>query len=287
MNKKVYTKILKFFPNNIAILIHTIHAHKYIPNLINPKKFNDKIASLKMTNWLEDKGLFVDKYKVRTYIADKIGQEYLPDLYNFYKSSEQFNLEELPKSFVLKLNNGSGCNLIVKDKTKIDEQKTKKTIDQWLDTNYYKQGREKQYKNIEQIVICEEYLEDNSGNLRDYKFWVFNGQVKFIEVYTGRKTESATQSFYDLDWKKLDFSYTFGENNVSEEKPEKLSEMAALAEALGKDFPFVRADFYYTNNKIYFGELTFTPNNGLVKFKPKEKELEIGSWLDLNNYKNS
>lgn len=173
--------------------------------------------------------------------------------------------------------------MIVKDKSTLDYHKVKKELDQWIKSDYYKISREKQYKNIKQCIICEEYLSDDSGELRDYKFFCFNGEVKFVQVDNGRFSNHV-QSFYDKDWNKLDMTYMCGKNNVIDKKPDKYDEMLILAETLAKEFPFMRVDLYYTNNKIYFCELTFTPNNGMGRIKPVEKDIEYANLIDINQY---
>lgn len=282
MIKKIYRKSLEILPDNIVIRIQYYRKYKKIFKINSCKTFNEKINYIKLSNWLEDKADYVDKYRVRSFIESKIGSQYLPVLYAIYHNANEFDFEKLPSSFVLKLNNGSGCNLVVKDKSSLDEKEVKILLDKWLKSDFYKNTREKQYKNVKQLIICEEYLEDDSGELRDYKFFCFNGEVKFIQVDTGRSS-THIQTFYDKDWNKLDFTYVGGKTDIIESRPTKLEEMIELSEKLSKQFPFVRVDFYYTNNKIYFGELTFTPNNGMQLFSPVEKELEFGNWINLNN----
>ncbi len=134
------------------------------------------------------------------------------------------------------------------------------------------------------MLICEEYLEDDSGELRDYKFFCFKGKFEFVQVDSGRFSNHI-QSFYDRNWNRLDFSYVCEKNNIIDKKPEKYKEMICLAEKLSSQFPFVRVDFYYVNKKIYFGELTFTPNNGMSSIKPIEWDRKIADLIDIEKYK--
>lgn len=281
MIKKMYKIVKPMISDNMVIRIDYYRNFRKIINLKNCRTFNEKINYIKLSNWLEDKSHYVDKYKVREFIEKEIGEEYLPKLYEIYNTTDEFNLDKLPSSFVLKLNNGSGCNLVVKDKNKLDEAEVKNILSKWLRSNFYKITREKQYKNVEQLVIAEEYLEDNSGELRDYKFFCFKGEVKFIQVDTNR-SQKHVQTFYDKEWNKLDFTYVSEKTTIIEEKPTQLDKMIEIAEKLSQNFPFVRVDLYNTGKRIYFGELTFTPNNGMKSFNPIEKELEFGSWIDLS-----
>ena len=281
---KVYNKIIEKLGDNKAITLTYIRKFKKIPNIKAPKEFCEKLHVVKVSTWLEDKCDYVDKYKVRDYVEKRLGIKYLPQLYGVYKKSSEIDFNKLPDKFVLKLNNGCGCNLIVKNKNNINEEEVKKLADTWLQSNYYKISREKQYKNIEQVIVCEEYLEDDSGELRDYKLFCFNGEVKFIQVDTGRFSNHI-QNFYDKKWNKLNFTFACEKNNYIDKKPKLLNEMIKKAEILSSDFPFVRIDFYYANERIYFGEITFTPKNGHRAFTPKEMDLEIASWIDMNKYK--
>lgn len=278
---KIYKIVKEIIPDNMVIRFEYYQNFKKKFSLKNCQTFNEKINYIKLSNWLEDKSDYVDKYKVREFIEKEIGIEYLPKIYGVYNKSEDFDLNVLPQSFVLKLNNGSGCNLVVKDKHKLCEAEVKKILNQWLKSNFYKFTREKQYKYVNQLIIAEEYLEDNSGELRDYKFFCFKGEVKFIQVDTNR-SQKHVQTFYDKEWNKLDFTYVSEKTTIIEEKPTQLDKMIEIAEKLSQNFPFVRVDLYNTGKRIYFGELTFTPNNGMQSFNPIEKELEFGSWIDLS-----
>ena len=280
----IYNKIKNNLNDAQFITVDYIRKCKRIPNTRNPKTFSEKIHFIKISDWLEDKSDFVDKYKVREFIKNEIGEEYLIKLLGVYDNVEQIEFDKLPQSFVLKLNNGSGYNLIVKNKDDINELQTRELLNEWLKSDFYKVSREKQYKNVKQLLICEEYLEDDSGELRDYKFFCFDGKFKFVQVDSGRFSEHI-QNFYDNKWNKLDFTYVCEKNDIIDIKPEKYEEMITLAEKLSSQFPFVRVDFYYINNKIYFGELTFTPNNGMESIKPIERDTEIAGWIDIKKYK--
>ena len=282
--KNIYLKTQTILSDEMCYKLLYFAKLREIPNKNNPKYLSEKIHCIKLSKWLEDKQRYVDKYKVREYISNVIGEKYLIKLLGVYNSFEEINFSKLPNSFVLKLNNGSGCNIIVKDKEKLDYKKLKKELDSWMKSDYYKLSREKQYKNIKQYILCEEYLSDDSGELRDYKFFCFNGKVEFVQVDNGRFS-THIQNFYDRKWNKLDITYMCDKNNIFDTKPDKYYEMLKLAEKLACKFPFVRVDLYYTNNKIYFGELTFTPNNGMGRIKPIEKDIEFASLIDLNQYK--
>ena len=226
----------------------------------------------------------VDKYAVREYIKSVIGEQYLVKLYGVYDKFEEIDFDKLPDQFVLKATHGSGYNIICKDKSKLDLRDTKKKINKWLKEDYYKIKGEMQYKNVPHRIICEEYLEDNSGKLLDYKMYCFNGEPKIIRVDFGRFTKNHTTNFYDKNWKLMDLKVVHENNKIGIKKPEKCEEMLELTEKLAQDFPHIRVDFYIVNNKIYFGELTLTTGAGCDPFTPLEKDLEIASWIDLSKY---
>lgn len=285
MIKYTVNKILNFIRNNssdnFAITIDYVRNFKRIPNTKKPLSFSEKIYVIKKSDWLEKKSSYVDKYLVRDFIKKEIGKEYLTKLYGVYKNEDSIDFEKLPQSFVLKLNNGSRCNLIVKDKSKLDIDDTKKILRKWLESDFYKGTKEKQYKNIDQLIICEEYLEDESGGLMDYKFFCLGGKVRVIQVDIGRFID-IKRDFYDVNWNKLDLRKGADNSNIMLKKPKKLEEMINLAERLSKDVELLRVDFYYVKDKIYFGELTFTPANGNTPFEPKEKDLELASYVNIN-----
>ena len=277
-------RVRDLIPDSVIITRNHVSCHNKMPRFFKPLTFNEKIYHIKMGSWLLDKSKYVDKYAVRDYVRQTLGEQYLPELYAVYQTAEEFDLSVLPTSFVLKLNNGSGSNLVVVDKSKVSEDDIKLLIQKWLNSNFYKNWREKQYKRVNQCVICEQYLEDSSGALRDYKIFCSNKKAIFTQVDTQRATDHI-QTFYDTSWNKLDVTYASQAVDTVEKCPQRYDEMLQLAEKIAVSFPFVRVDFYEVEGRIYFGEITFTPNNGMIAFKPYEKEVEFGKLIDLTQYK--
>lgn len=281
--KYIYRKFFRYLPFKSAIYIDFIRTQKKIPNLKKPKTFPEKIQWIKFNGNLNKYKDLVDKYSVREYIKNKIGIEYLNEIYGIYDNAEQIDFEILPNKFVIKLNNGSGYNFICKDKKSLDKKDLINKLNKWIKIDFYKEHKEVQYKGIESKLLIEKYMEDETGELRDYKVFCFDGKPKFIQVDTSRFTNHF-QDMYDIQWNKINLTFGYKSSNYIVEKPDKLKEMLYLSEKLSKDIPFVRVDFYYVNNKIYFGELTFTPQNGLISFEPKEKDLEIANMINLEKY---
>ncbi len=252
--------------------------------LNNPIRFTDKQQWLKL-NWYDPLAVkCADKYAVREFIKERIGQKYLNDLYGIYESVNDIDIDKLPNAFVLKGTHGSGFNIICKDKTQMNWHEEFKKIKRWLKKNYYWQNREWVYKNIKPRIVCEKYLtEENYYNsLTDYKIYCFNGIPKYCQVIRGRGVNE-TIDFYDTEWGHMPFTglrpLTMSDKNYT--KPKKYEKMLDLAKRLSENFPFVRVDFYYIKDKIYFGELTFFPLSGIGRFEPPEWDLIVGNLLQL------
>jgi len=254
-------------------------------DLINPVKYNDKIHWLKLywKNPLAQK--CADKYEVREYVKEKIGEKYLNTLYGVYDSVQSIDINKLPVSFVLKGTHGSGFNIICRDKLSFDWKKRFREMYRWLNTNYFWSSKEWVYKNSKPRIVCEKLLSDKSGNLpKDYKIFCFGGVPKLICVDIDRE-DKHKRNFYDLNWNFLDIqiSKKLNSNNpeIKIKKPDQLEEMIELSRVLSQDFPHVRTDFYIVNNKVCFGELTFFHASGLSRFYPPEFENEMGKWIKL------
>ena len=259
----------------------------YKPNIDNPRSFNEKLQWLKLYN--EDPLLTkcADKYLVRDYVKEKIGEEYLIPLLGVWDSPDEIDFDKLPEQFVLKVNWGSGQNIIVKDKSKLDIEEAKAKLREWLKphSNHYYFGFEWCYKNIQPKIIAEKYIEQMNGNLYDYKFFCFNGKAKILEFITDRYTNQAN-NFFDKNLQKLSLQYDGKRNSDICLKKETTLSIKQLAEKLAQPFNFARTDFYEVNNKIYFGEITFYSANGIGKFEPVEWDYKLGEMIDLSGLKN-
>lgn len=250
--------------------------------LENPVKYNDKLQWLKL-NWYDPLAIkCADKYAVREFVKDRIGEKYLNELYGVYESVDEIDLDSLPDQFVLKGTHGSGFNIICKDKSKMDWKKEFKKMERWLKKNYFWRTREWVYRDIKPRIICEKYLEQPEyGELRDYKIFCFNGKPRLIQVDFNRFTNHK-RNIYDLDWNFKDVQIVYSsDKNEAIKKPARLDKMLELAQKLSEGFPHVRVDFYYCKNRIIFGELTFFPGSGRKEIKPEDFEIQMGKWLEL------
>lgn len=253
-------------------------------DLNNPIKFNDKLQWLKL-NWHDPIATkCADKYEVRKIIKEKIGEEYLNELIGVYASVDEIDIDKLPDKFVLKGTHGSGFNVICNDKKSINWDAKFKEMKQWFNKNYYWQNREPVYRDIKPHIICEKYLaQDDGDELRDYRFFCFNGEPKFITVdFSIIDKKKTRRNLYDLEWNLMNAEISYPkETNIKVKKPEKLEEMIELSKRLSSGFPHARVDFYYIKNKIIFGEITFFHQSGMGKITPEDFEIKMGNWLEL------
>lgn len=251
-------------------------------NLKNPRTFNEKLQYLKLHDRNPLYTQLVDKYKVREYVSETIGEEYLVPLYGVWDDFEEIDFSKLPNTFVLKTNHDSSGAIICKDKAEFDIKSARKKINHSLKRNYFYAGREWPYKNVKPKIICEKYLEDNSKlGLKDYKFFCFDGIPEVMFIATGPESDRRID-FYDLDFNPLSVKQAYEKSSVKIEKPEKFEEMIDLSKKLSKNIPHVRVDFYEIEGKIYFGELTLYHFSGMQKYEPEFFDYELGKFLDIS-----
>lgn len=255
-------------------------------NLDNPQTFNGKIQWLKIHDASPLKTKLADKFLVRDWIKEKIGEEYLVELLGVYDSYDQIDFNILPSQFVIKANHGSGMIIIVKDKSKLDMKYVQKETTRWMNTTYGYEGMEIHYLDIPKKILIEKYIEEMDGNLFDYKIHCFNGEPKYIHLIGNRDLShhTAKEVFYDLEWHRMPFHYAFPMYKYEIEKPQNLDQMISIANILCKDFKYVRVDLYSINNKIKFGEMTFTPADGMCNWQPDTANFELGALINLNDF---
>lgn len=277
------TKLFHYVPDRIAVSIkYRNHFYKKL-NLKNPKTFNEKLQWLKLYDRRPEYTMMVDKYRAKEYVAGIIGEEYIVPTLGVWKSFDEINFDELPDQFVLKCNHGSGDVVFCKDKASFDKEGARKKLTAALNTDYYLISREWPYKHVERRIIAEQYLEDaETHDARDYKFFCFDGEVKCFKVDLDR-FKGRHANWYDRKGKILPYGTQGAEPLYDREVhlPAKLDKIMGLAETLSRGYPFLRVDFYYVNEKIYSGELTFYPASGLTPFTDMEWDRIMGDWLTL------
>ena len=249
-------------------------------DLENPKTYNEKLQWLKLHDRKPEYTTMVDKYEVKQYIAEKIGDEYVIPTLGVWDRFEDIDFDSLPEQFVLKCTHDSGGLVICKDKAKLDIADARKRITKSLKKNYYWANREWPYKNVQPRIIAEKFMVDDSGGLQDYKVLCFNGEPKLIQVHKGR-FQSHTQDYYDTQWKRQAIYQGDPMSSTETAKPVFLEQMLEVSRKLSAGIPHVRVDWYYVDGQLYFGELTFFDGSGLVPFEPEHWDYILGSWIDL------
>ncbi len=248
-------------------------------NLESPSTFAEKLQWLKLNDHNEKIILYADKYSVREHIKNTIGEEYLIPLLGAWDKPEEVRFENLPHSFVLKPNNSSGRVLICKNKDTLNFKKVSKTLKKWEKENLTKKTGEWFYEKIPFKIVCEEYLEED---IVDYKFYFADGKFICTQVISGRYSENKTFAYYDDNWQLLDINrYNMKKCTEASPKPEKYCEMLEVATKLSEKFNFMRVDLYYVKNTVYFGELSFYPNNGFVRYETEEMDEFFSSKVKL------
>lgn len=254
-------------------------------NLDSPQTFNSKIQWLKLYSKNTFSAQLVDKYEVKKFVSEAIGNQYIIPTLGVWDSYDEIDFDILPdEGFVLKCTHDSGGVYICKNKNEFDSVKARQLLEKSLNRNYFWIGREWAYKYIKPRIIAEPLMVDESGvELKDYKIFNFNGKAKLIQVDYDRFIFHK-RNLYDTKWNYIDAEIKYPTDSSHKiPKPKCLDELLKLSEILSKEFIHVRTDFYVINEKIYFGELTFLHGSGYETFRPAEFGLEVGSWMKLGN----
>jgi hypothetical protein len=261
-----------------------------LPNWKNPQTYSEKLQWLKLYDRNPEYTRMVDKYAVKKYVADIIGEEYVIPTLGVWDKPEEIEWDKLPDQFVLKTTHGGGNTgvVICKDKSSFDKKKAIEKLNESINTDLYIVWREWPYKNVPRRVIAEKYIEPNpeTNDLSDYKFFCFDGEVKGLFVATERQNpnEEVKFDFFDENYKHLPFRQGHDHAKVIPPKPRNFELMKKLSAELSKGFPHVRIDMYDLGDKVLFGEITFYHFSGLVKFEPAEWDSHFGDMITLPNH---
>ena len=282
------TKNILLFPFNLLYVISPKTELRlmfrlkqgYPLSLKNPQTFNEKLQWIKLYDKNEWMPKCCDKYAVREYVEKMGCGGLLSTLYWHGTNPDDIPYDSLPEKFVIKVTHGSTFNIIVTDKSKLDKENVKKKLNKWLKAKFIPCYGEWFYGIVPPRIIVEQYLEDGHGaDLYDYKVFCFNGKAKLVDVHCGRFAEHK-RNVYDLDWKLQDVRFKY-ENFDGIEKPAVFDELIRRSELLSSTFHHARVDFFIVNDKIYFGEITFTNGAGFDQIKPIDFDRKMGSWLEL------
>ncbi len=249
-------------------------------NWENPKTYNEKLNIMKIYGATELKAKLTDKFLVRDWIKEKIGEEYLIPLIGVYDTFNDIDFEKLPERFVMKCNHDSGSVVICNNKNELNLKKLRKKYAYYLKRNFAGLSYEMHYKDIKPKIIIEKYMGDD---IRDYKFLCFDGNAYYCRVDFDR-FGNHTRNIYDLDWKLQDFNKGNYKNYEKEIMPPKhFEEMKNLVSKLCQGFDQVRVDLYEVDDRVYFGEMTFTNGEGFEIFVPDEYDYKIGEKWNFKN----
>ena len=264
-------------------LLYRVFMQKKL-NLVNPVTFNEKLQWLKLNDHNPLYTTLVDKYAVKDWVSKTYSPDIVIPTLGIWDRVSDIEWDKLPEQFVLKTtHSGDSLGVVIcKDKTHFDKTAAIKNLQKSLEKDYYKAGREWPYKNVRRRIIAEKFMEDEKFHeLRDYKFFCFDGQVKALFIATGRQTGNLTFDYFDDQFRKLPFKQSHPTSTEDFEVPENFEEMKRIASKLSKGLPHVRVDLYDVNGKIYFGEMTFYHYGGCVKFDPECWDKTFGDWLTL------
>ena len=253
-----------------------------------PKTYNEKLQWLKVYDRNPIYNTMVDKFEAKQYASERIDAQYIvPAIGGPWRSFDEIDFDALPEQFVLKTTHDCGGVLICKDKAQLDISSARQFIEAHLRNNYYLSYREWPYKDVKPRIFAEKYLSGLNDDLRDYKFFCFDGDVKLMFIASERqaKGQETKFDFFDMEFNHLPIINGHPNSEHPIERPENFERMKELASILSKGIPHVRVDFYESDGQLYLGELTFSHWGGMVPFEPNEWDEVIGSWLTLPEQK--
>lgn len=251
-------------------------------NMKRPQKFTEKMQWLKLNDRTPLHTICADKYKVKEYVKERIGAEFLIPLVFETKNVKDICQENLPDyAVIIKTNHDSGGTFVVKDKHSANFSLIQKSLKKRLKKNFYNVCKEWEYKNIEPRIIVEKLMTDSSGNdrLNDYKIHCFNGEPRYIQTIFDRVND-VKENWFDINWNLQEFYY-FSDKKAQIEMPANLNKMVEIASILSSAFVYVRVDLYCVVKKIYFGEMTFRPWGGFMRWQPKKYDFILGKYLQI------
>lgn len=283
--KYTIAKWLSFVPDKLMICFrYWLETGKKL-NLNKPATFTEKLNWLKLYNRNPLYIKLVDKYAVKKYVADIIGEEYVIPTLGVWEKPEDIDWDNLPNQFVMKCTHDSGGLVICRDKVKLDKDAAIKKLQQSLNYDYYIAGREWPYKSVPRRIIAEKFIEPepNVNDLPDYKWYCFNGEPKYCQVIQDRSSDEKID-FFDAEWNHQEFIGLNPKARHADKlptRPENLNTHIKIARKLSKDIPYARVDLYDVGERIYFGEITLYPGCGFGALNPEEWNYKLGDLITL------
>ena len=270
----------KFWPDKLYIsTLYKLHFRRRL-NWENPISFCEKLNWLKMNNRNPQYSIMADKFAVKQYVTNIIGSEFVVENYLVADNWDKIDFDKLPEQFVIKCTHDSGGAFVCRNKSTFDFNHVRYVVEKNLKTNYFYHLREWPYKNIVPRIIVDKYLDDHTGEeLRDYKWWCFNGEPKYM--YCTIKGKNIYENFYDMDFKPVNICHGYPRHKPEFEKPSQFALMKNLAMKLSQGIPFVRVDFFQVEEHVYFGEFTFYDWGGIRPFRDFEVDIRLGQLIDI------
>lgn len=280
----VFMKTCGWMPDKPYLQIFFLLKMGKVLHLKHPKTYNEKLQWLKLYNHRPEYTKMVDKYAVKDYVAGIVGNEYVIPTLGVWDKPEEIDFDCLPNQFVLKTTHGGGNTgvIVCKDKSKLERADAVRRLSKSMKQDLFKSQREWPYKNVKRRILAEVYMEDaQTKELRDYKFFVFDGEVKALFIATDRGSGNVKFDYYDADFNHLDLVQQHPMSGMEIQKPACFEEMKEIVGKLSVGMPHVRVDVYEVNGKVYFGEYTFSHHGGCVPFHPERWDYIFGSWIKL------
>ena len=277
---KYWAMICRHMPDEMYLQWQFHHIYGLWLDLKHPKTYADKLAWMKLHDKDPRLSKLVDKYEVREFVKEAIGEEYLIPCLGVYNSTDEIPWDTLPEKYVLKCTHDSASVILHCSNESFDKDAAIKSLNQHLSRDLYWYSREYAYKGVPPRIICEAFLDDNGNPPSDYKFLCFGGEPKYVIVDMDRFSNHH-RDCYDMNWEKQDLGTDHDQSDTVQPKPENFEEMVRLAKQLSTGFKHVRVDLYNVSGKNYFGEMTFFPWGGPIWFKPDEWNDKLGEMIKL------
>ena len=280
----IWENIATIIPDKMFLAVKFRLTMGYWMDFNNPETYNEKLQWLKLHDRRPEYTQMVDKARAKEYVEERIGKEHIIPTIGVWDRPEDIPWSELPDQFVAKVTHDSGGIVICKDKKELDISATIDKLSKGLKRDYYAVSREWPYKNVKRHIIVEKYMVDESGyELKDYKFFCFNGEPKMLFIATDRENpnEDTKFDFFDMNFNLLPFTNGHEHAKTTPTKPKGFDRMVEIARKLSAGIPHVRVDLYDVNGHVYFGELTFYHWSGFVPFEPEEWDRRFGDMLKL------
>lgn len=279
---KPVKQALRFLPDREYIQLYYFAKFRKFCDLRDPSTYSEKLQWLKLNYRVPELSSLVDKHAVKEIVADEVGIEHVIPTLAVYESAEDIDFDTLPDSFVLKCTHDSEGVALVKDKSRVDTAEIRENLRAALKHNFYYIGREPHYRDIPPRIIAEPFIEDKTqGQLLDYKFFCFDGEVKAMFIASDRASGNVKFDYFDADFNPLGVRQSYPRSAVPPSKPERYEQMLEIARRLSKGHPHVRVDLYEVDARVYFGELTFFHFSGFSPFTPPKWDAIWGRWLRL------